>query len=162
MTEAVDAVQRLEHDHIHLNRMVAGLREAIQECLQGDREPIELRDDFEEFLGLVQEELFEHFEREETGLFPYIAEQLPDLKPVVDALEIAHDRICGVASRMEHMINQGDDTFDQSFDLLVALFARFDANFIKHAREERELLRSLTGRLDATQRAHVAKLLAEL
>lgn len=159
---AGDPVQRLEHDHIHLNRVVESLRESVQACLRGEREPTELVEEFREFLDLVNEELFEHFEREESALFPYVVEHFPDLAPTVEALGIAHDRICGVASRIEHVVAGGDRAFRDQFETLVALFARFDANFMKHARDERELIGSLSRRLDDEQRRRIAQMLAEL
>lgn len=158
----MDPLQKLEHDHTHLNRMVASLREAIQECLRGEREPADLADDFEAFLALVQEELFEHFEQEEQILFPWVAELLPDTQPMLQSLEASHDKICGVASRMEYLVGQGAETIEASFEQLIALFARFDANFLKHSREEGDLLRALHGRLDPAQRAHLRSLLEQL
>jgi hemerythrin-like domain-containing protein len=158
----MDPLQKLEHDHTHLNRMVASLRDAIQECLRGERENAELEDDFQEFLALVQEELFEHFEQEEQLLFPWVTELLPDTQPVIDSLEAAHDKICGSASRLEYLLQQGSSVFEESFDQLVSLFARFDANFVKHSREEGELLRMLHARLDPAQREHLRSILAAL
>ena len=52
--------------------------------------------------------------------------------------------------------------FDDGFDSLVALFARFDANYVKHAREEHALLRSLSSRLSQTQRQTIADLLGQI
>lgn len=159
---AGDPVQRLEHDHIHLNRVVESLRESVQACLRQEREPTELEDEFREFLELVNDELFEHFEREESALFPYVAEQFPDLAPTVEALGVAHDRICGVASRLERTIADGERAFREQFESIVALFARFDANFSRHARDERELIGSLSKRLNDEQRRTIAQMLADL
>jgi hemerythrin-like domain-containing protein len=158
----VDPVQKLEHDHIHLNRVVESLRDSVQACLRGEREPTELEDDFAEFVELVKDELFEHFEREESALFPYVAEQFPDLAPTIAGLSAAHDRICGVASRLEHVVAQGPRAFREQFETIVALFARFDANFMMHARDERDLIGSLSRRLNDEQRRLIAQMLSEL
>ena len=47
-------------------------------------------------------------------------------------------------------------------DATVALFARFDANYVKHARDERDLLQQLTSRLTPEMRREVDAMLAEL
>lgn len=158
----IDAIQKLEHEHVHLNRVVESLRESIEAALRGEREVAELRDEFVEFVGLVEEEIFEHFEEEEGTLFPWVIEQLPDTANTIATLEVSHDRICGTAGRMSWLLTQGEATFESSFDQFVALFARFDANFTKHAREERELLRSLHARLNADQRRQLTELLRQL
>ena len=110
----------------------------------------------------MRDEVYPHFYREETGLFPYIGELFADLQPRIESLSTAHDRICGVASRLEFALSLDIAAFEASFDTIVALFARFDANYARHAREEQELIRSLAGRLTEPQRREVARLLAEL
>lgn len=157
-----DGLDRLHHDHAHLNRLVDGLRETAQACLRGDEEPLEIRSDFDEFLRVANEELFEHFDREETGLFPYLREHLSDVEDVIFGLEAGHDRICGLLTRMERIVQLDDERYLAEFDGLIALFARFDATHAKHARIESNLLASITERLDESQKRTVAKLLAEL
>jgi hypothetical protein len=158
----MDAVQRLEHDHQHLNRIVESLRNSLQESLRGERDVNEVAEELEEFLRLVNEELFAHFEREESVLFPWVIEHFPDTRDAIASMESAHDRICGAASRLDYLSGQGRAAVAQSFDTAVALFARFDANFIKHATEEHEFIRALDQRLTAEQREQVAQMLDEL
>jgi hypothetical protein len=82
---------------------------------------------------------------------------MPDCRESVAELELAHDRMCGVVSRMSHMLGQGDEALTQNFDAFVVMFARFDANFVKHAREEWELLqRASTGLSEADRRTLAA------
>ena len=162
MNPAPDPLAQLEHDHQHLNRVVASIRESIADALRGDHDLVTLRDEFAEFIELVREELYSHFDREETGLFPYIGEILPDLRPNLDSLSVAHDRICGVAARLERAVDQDQAAFEAGFDGVVALFARFDANYARHARDEQELIRSLAGRLTLEQRRAVAQHLADI
>lgn len=157
-----DAVTKLEHDHVHLTRLVDGLRESTQACLRGEAEPADLKADFDEFLRVAQEELFEHFDVEETGLFPYLVEQFPDTEGTITSLEAGHDRMCGILSRLERALAQPEEQLFADFDSLIALFARFDANFVRHARDEAGLLRSLQTRLSDEQRRTVARLLAEI
>ena len=159
MSHEHDPVQRLEHDHVHLNRIVDDLRESIHEVLRGERPPNDLRDTLDAFLALAQEELFAHFEREETALFPYLAERMPESREVIADLELAHDRMCGVVSRMQHLLRPDAPPLADQFDAIVGLFARFDANFLKHAREEWDLLKSASSRLEPEQRRELARLM---
>lgn len=157
-----DAVDQLHHDHVHLNRLVEGVRRSVQACLRGELEAADLQSEMGEFLHVAQEELLEHFDLEETGLFPWITEHFPDQSVIVAELEIAHDRLCGVMSRMQWLVAAEPDTFASQLDAIVALFARFDANYVKHARDERDLLHQLSSRLTPEQRTQVDALLAEL
>lgn len=157
-----DAVSQLEHEHEQLNRLVDGLRDSTQAALRGEANTDELRSDLTEFLRVAQDELFEHFDVEETGLFPYLLEQLPDTAEVIRGLESGHDRMCGLLSRMERMLELPNETLEADFDALIALFARFDAIYARHSREEAQLLRDTADRLNPEQRAEVARLVAEI
>ena len=158
-----DHLDRLVHEHEHLNRLVADLREQTQACLRGEVEANDLRSDVESFLRVAQDELFAHFECEESGLFPFLVEQLPDTRDTIEQLAAGHDRMCGLLVRMERMVaDENDPRFVAEFESFVSLFARFDASYVQHARAEGALLRSLSGRLSPSQRVEVARLLAEL
>lgn len=159
---AADSVDQLEHDHHHLTRVVTEMREAIRSALREETPVEELHVDALEFLTLVTEELYEHFNKEEEGLFPYLAAELPETAATVEGLERAHDRMCGVVGRMEHLVREGEESFVANFDLIVSLFTRFDAYFTRHARDEGDLLREARLKLNREQRRHVARLLAEL
>jgi hypothetical protein len=156
MSHELDPVQKLEHDHHHLTRLVDDLRGGIQEVLRGDRQAAELREPLDSFMELAQEELFAHFEYEEVTLFPFLIEKMPDCRASVAELELAHDRMCGVVSRMSHMLGQGDEALTQNFDAFVVMFARFDANFVKHARDEWELLQLASSGLSEADRRTLA------
>lgn len=158
----MDPVERLTHDHHHLNRMVASLREAMQDVARGERDAVLLRDDVAEFLDLAQDELFEHFEVEETQLFPFVVERLPALGDTVEHLSVAHDRMCGAISRLERTVRLDDAAFTEQIDQVIALIARFDANYVKHSHDEYELIKVLAEKLDDDDRATVARLLDEI
>ena len=162
MPPVVDPVRQLAHDHVHLNRVVDATREAVQQALRGEMDTEELTDALREFLDLVAEEMYEHFELEETQLFPYVLELFPDKQPVVERLEQAHDRMCGVCSRIERLVEAGPRHIEQNYDTLVSLFARFDANYIKHAGDEHALIDDLAARLGPEERARAPALLAEI
>jgi hypothetical protein len=63
---------------------------------------------------------------------------------------------------MEYLLAQGRPAADAGFDTLVALFARFDANFLKHADDERAFIDSLIQRLSPDQQTVVATMLEEI
>lgn len=106
-------------------------------------------------LDAVMEELFEHFAREEEGLFPYLLEQMPDQADTIAQLQAAHDRICGAASRLKALA-------PEQIDLAVTLFKRFDAEYTGHAQREADFLRNLGSRLSAAQHDSLAKILASI
>ncbi|TVR00490.1 MAG: hemerythrin domain-containing protein [Deltaproteobacteria bacterium] len=157
-----DSVEQLEHDHRHLSRLVDGMRESLREAIRGERSAEDLRADLNEFVALVQEELFEHFGKEEEGLFPWLIERLPDTRDRVASLERGHDRICGVASRLQYIAGDSAVDLGAQLDTLVTLFARFDAYFTKHARDEWELLMEVKQRLEPDQRKELGRLLDEI
>jgi hemerythrin-like domain-containing protein len=136
----LDRFEQLHHDHLHLNRLVEDLRASLQACLRDEGDAEELFGTVEEFVAAASDELYEHFDAEESGLFPYVLERLPETKAMIRSLESGHDRICGTLARLE----------------------RFVANFSKHAIEEEAMLNSLSERLDPAARKELARLLAEI
>ena len=159
----LDRFEQLHHDHLHLNRLVEDLRASLQACLRDEGDAEELFGTVEEFVAAASDELYEHFDAEESGLFPYVLERLPETKAMIRSLESGHDRICGTLARLERFVAHGDaGRFATEFDGFVALFARFDANFSKHAIEEEAMLNSLSERLDPGARKELARLLAEI
>ncbi len=142
-----DPIASLEHDHLHLSKLVADVRRLLGPGEDCDRDQLVWA------LTALRDDLFDHFGREEESLFPYLRRALPDLAPALGELEAAHDRICGGVSRMLATLERGPQ--------LHALFARFDSEYGAHAGRESELLRGLAGRLDDAQRAAVAAMLRD-
>lgn len=140
------SLQQLEHDHTALSQQVESLRKLVRE---------DSREIFVSKLDAVMNDLFEHFAREEEGLFPYILEQFPDQADAIAQLQAAHDRICGAASRIAAL------SAEQS-DLAVTLFQRFDAEYTGHAQREAEFLRSLGARLSTDQQKALVEILRSL
>lgn len=140
------SLQKLEHDHTALSQAVEELRKLVHQ---------DARDIFASKLDAVMNDLFEHFAREEEGLFPYILEQFPDQQGSVAQLQAAHDRICGAAARIAAL------SAEQS-DLAVTLFQRFDAEYTGHAQRESEFLRTLAARLTPPQQEALVEILSAL
>jgi iron-sulfur cluster repair protein YtfE (RIC family) len=151
--EAPDPLVALEHDHVHLSRLVSDLRGAFD---RGDADP----EDIAGTLASLRDDLFDHFAREEEALFPYLMEVLPDLRSSIARLEDAHDRICGAVSRLHSVAVKGSTAFREQHALAEQLFRRFDSDYVEHARHESELLRSLATRLSPEQRVRVRSIMA--
>ena len=83
--DSTDPRVALEHDHVHLSRLVADLRTMIGE-LGSDSARHDLAEEITATLATLRDDLFEHFGREEEALFPYLMETLPDLRAAVDSL----------------------------------------------------------------------------
>ncbi|MGZ3422057.1 MAG: hemerythrin domain-containing protein [Polyangiales bacterium] len=141
-----DPLLALEHDHVHLSRIVADLRDMVPAS----------HPELVPTLLALRDDLFHHFAREEEALFPYLVQTLPDLKPAIAVLESAHDRVCGAVSRLCALADKGPSP------LIAQLFERLDAEYLDHARKESEFLRGLAGRLSKEQRAHVRALIQDV
>lgn len=160
--QEVDLIGQLEHDHHHLDRMVEAVNEAVQSSLRGKRTPQDIQSEVLEFLTVAEDEVYEHFDREEQGLFPFVVQIMPDAKPTVRELELAHDRMCGVLSRMHRIAIRDPDEFAEDFDAFVAIFARFEANYSKHSEDEWTLLNQLAQEVDEDAREELSDILRKL
>jgi iron-sulfur cluster repair protein YtfE (RIC family) len=144
-----DPVRELAHDHVDLNRRVLEL----ETFLSNDR----MLAPFLPALKELREHLFLHFAREEEGLFPLVAEWIPELSDQVLAMVSAHDAVCGALARMIHVASTETD-----LAALHGLLARFLAAYGDHAKTEVELFQRLDGSLDTAQRAQLAELVRSL
>ncbi len=152
--EAPDPLIALEHDHVHLSRLVADLRAMVGE-LASESTRADLAEDLTATLATLRDDLFEHFGREEEALFPYLMETLPDLRAAVARLEDAHDRICGTLSRIHAVGAKGGAALREQRALVSQLFSRFEGEYVAHARHESEFLRNLGARLGDEERTRV-------
>ena len=151
----IDPVQELVHDHADINRRVLAVGTAIRALGRNDGHGMALA--LVTRLGELRELLFLHFAREEEGLFPFVAETVPELAEQVHAMALAHDAICGGLARMYHLAATNAD-----LTVILTVFARFETAYASHADAEAALLRELTGRLDGAQRAQLAELVRGL
>lgn len=152
--ERPEGLGKLEHDHGALSRQVQELRAMVD---RHEKDGASLGEEFLARLMDTADALFEHFAREEEGLFPYIIEQLPPRRAAIEEMQAAHDRICGAASRILSLAERGP--FPGQLPLAVQLFRRFDAEYTDHARREAEVLRALGGELSGAQIAALADVL---
>jgi iron-sulfur cluster repair protein YtfE (RIC family) len=150
-----DPVQDLVHDHADINRRVFALGSTIRALDRDGGNGMALA--LVTRLGELRELLFLHFAREEEGLFPLVAELVPDLAQQVHAMELAHDAICGALARMYHLAAANAD-----LPTIINVFLRFEAAYSSHAEVEAELLNALGSRLDPGQRARLSELVRGL
>lgn len=148
----------MEHDHLQLSRQITVLHGEIA-ALRRAGAPIEpMADDLVQALVALSEDLFEHFAREEEGLFVLIVERAPDLAPAVASLIEGHDRICGAASRLLALRDRAPTA--GTIDLAASLLQRLVDVYAEHSSREIELLGRLSARLDESARAEIAKRIA--
>lgn len=145
-----DGLQHLSHDHGELNRRVITIAAQLQQLTTTPRTVAYALVDLRELL-------FTHFAREEEGLFPFVAERLPDETARVHAMAVAHDTICGALSRVCHLASS-----DRELAQLRAIFDRFQDAYAAHARAEADLLETLGTRLDAAAREQLASIVEGL
>jgi hypothetical protein len=150
-----DPVQDLVHDHGDINRRVLALGSSLRQLERDGGHGLALA--LSRSLGELRELLFLHFAREEEGLFPFVAETVPELTEQVHAMALAHDAICGGLARMCHLASANAE-----LATIVAVFARFEAAYGTHAEAEAALLHTLTARLDPDHRARLAELVRGL
>jgi len=151
----IDPVQELVHDHADINRRVFALGSTIRALDRDGGDGMALA--LVTKLGELREQLFLHFAREEEGLFPMVAELVPELADQVHSMALAHDAICGGLARMYHLAAANAD-----LTTIIAVFLRFEAAYATHAEVEAELLQNLSSRLDPAQRAQLAELVRGL
>jgi hypothetical protein len=150
-----DPVAGLEHDHVAFGKTVAQVK-----GLLARRSAADVVSDLRIFrlLESLRDDLLEHFVKEEEGLFPFLARELPDVSAEVDRLLAGHETVCGCIVRVAHCLSTGHGQ-DES---VWSLFHRFERAYVEHARAEVVLLREVGARLDPGQRRELAALIQGL
>jgi hypothetical protein len=155
---AMSELVRTEHDHRDLTANVSALRGFVVALGSGD--PTE--DDHEAFTNQVEsllDSLIVHFDREEQGLFPFLARELPETVPALEGLESAHHAVCDPLRRIANLARDGADRFAAQWPSIAALFREFDTVYAAHARDEASFLLEFGALLDPAQRIALAELL---
>lgn len=146
-------IERLDHDHVPLGELVGALRSSLDEVARGERGPADVYAEVSEAVAQLRDDLLEHFGREEEGFFPFLVDALPDVAERLAGLSSAHDSLCGALARLTYLASRGPGAFIEQFRQVEALFERFEAAYVDHARDERAFLREVDRRLDQGQRA---------
>jgi hypothetical protein len=150
-----DPLEDLAHDHADINRRVFAAGAAIRalDCEDGNGLALALVSRLDE----LRELMFLHFAREEEGVFPFVAEAVPELADQVHAMAVAHDAICGGLARLCHLAAANAEP-----TALRPLFVRFETAYARHAEFEAQLLHALGTQLGAEERARLAELVRGL
>lgn len=162
LVSSADPIKKLEHDHVPVGQLLEQLLDCFAAIERGKQPADAMHAMFSEALSDMSDELLEHFAREEEGLFPLLLRELPALEPQVEAVQSAHDGICGALVRISHLVQRGPAHFAEHFAHVRVLFERFQQAYAAHARDERTLLRQADQQLNDQQRAELAGLLEGL
>jgi hemerythrin-like domain-containing protein len=86
--------------HLWLREELARLREDVDSYLDGGERPRELRAHCLTFCSALSR----HHTGEDDGAFPVLAEQFPELRPVLEELRRDHHMVAGILRRLEELL----------------------------------------------------------
>jgi iron-sulfur cluster repair protein YtfE (RIC family) len=156
----MELLEQLESEHGPLTERVSQLQVLFAAVAGGNRLVSTVQAELRGHLEWLRDELLDHFGREEEVYFPYLREAVPPVAAEVERLESAHDQICGALSRMQYLTARSSRRFEEGFEHLAHVFARFAETYSIHASSEREVLRSAAARLTEAQRAELVEVAA--
>lgn len=165
-----DPIAGLEHDHVAFSEAVAQVKALLTHRSSGrapsggdpagPQAPADAASDLRtvRLVESLRDDLLAHFAKEEEGLFPFLARELPDVAADIDRLLAGHETVCGCIVRLAHCLStvRGRD------ESATGLVERFEQAYAEHARREVLLLREVGGRLDPAQRRELAALIKSL
>ncbi len=153
-----DPIQQLDHTHEHLSALVVALAELISAERAAAARASDRHRAFACLAEQLRDELFNHFAREEEGLFPYVREKLGEEHgAIVERLVSSHDNVCRAVLRLVE-IARGSE----SLASVRAAFEEFEDLYALHSQDEAALLGSHERRLDAAQRRTLRELVRGL
>src|SRR5690606_36980601 len=136
---------QIVHDHGHLTALLADLDTALLAWCGDDvgfeseegRTPLE---EAREIVSLLKEDTYEHFEREEHGLFPNLRSEFPALGDEIDGLQRGHDQICEKLEELERFITDSVDAPHEYRARVTAAGKRLGELYWKHTAVEWEMI----------------------
>jgi hemerythrin-like domain-containing protein len=99
-TRLVGFGNRLVEVHIWLRDALAQLREDVDGYVDGGERPQQLRSHCLTFCSALSR----HHRGEDDGMFPVLAEQIPELRPVLEQLRHDHDVVAGLLRSIEDLV----------------------------------------------------------
>jgi hemerythrin-like domain-containing protein len=166
-TSEIQPEVQIVHDHGHLNALLVDLDTALRawcgdevgfESEEG-RPPLE---EAREIVGLLKDDTYEHFEREEHGLFPNLRSEFPALNDEIDLLQLGHDQICESLEDLERSLADAEEAPLEYRTRVTARSQRLGELFFKHTAVEWEMIRRLLETLDEHRRAIIVEQLREI
>jgi iron-sulfur cluster repair protein YtfE (RIC family) len=153
-----DPVASFVHDHRELNRLVVAVAAALGRVVRGEGGLESERDEINDALSTIRDELLHHFAVEEEGLFPSLRSLCPDLAEDLAALEGEHGLVCAAADEVLGALQSA--SADAS--AIVRAFERFQQAYSAHAAAEAAALESASARLTDEGRAAIARAVQDL
>jgi iron-sulfur cluster repair protein YtfE (RIC family) len=157
-----DPVRRFEHSHGQLTKMALDVRRLVHAEPSKGQPAARIRRQIAVRVELLRDELLRHFADEEEALFPFVRQHTPTLVEKVDALQRAHDAICGALLRLAHLVEHAAGSFEARRPELVALYQRFEDAYTEHSQNEAALFEALERILDERQRVQLGEILRGL
>lgn len=156
--------KRIDHDHAHLNALLRDLDRALEDwhedTVNEEMTPLE---EAREIISLLKEDSFEHFEREEHGLFPNLKAEYPELTEDLDGLGVAHNEICDHLVRLDNRLQSASEDLSHTERAITAAAGkRLGALFWAHTAIEWKIIRDLLERVDDGRRDVIMKQLGEI
>src|SRR5512145_2378187 len=93
LSENMDAVRMLVHDHEVLTSQVEHVAALVNGLLQKSFEPAMIREELMQQVELLKDQLLEHFGFEEEAAFPFLMKAMPNDASRLQAMSVDHDRI---------------------------------------------------------------------
>jgi hemerythrin-like domain-containing protein len=157
-----DLELRIIHDHTHLKALLGDLERSLVVWSEADVDDSAPYDEAKEILALLKEDTYEHFEREEHGLFPNLRADFPELSSDIDELLSAHNEICEVIEGLERKLLPAESRQPEDRARTVAFGQKLGQLYWQHTAAEWEVIRSLLERLDDDRRAVIVEQLKEI
>jgi hemerythrin-like domain-containing protein len=162
-----DCILAIDHEHAHLSALLRDLENAL-----GNWVDASLSDNpgkgpsahsVLDILTLLKDDTYEHFEREEHGLFPNLRAKFPELSIKLDELQLAHEEICKNLMQLETSLEKSPKNANFEHRAEITASAKHLVSlYWRHTAIEWKVLRDLLGRLDPDNQKVILEQLLEI
>tara|TARA_B100000029_G_C17213500_1_gene828992 strand:+ start:69 stop:602 length:534 start_codon:yes stop_codon:yes gene_type:complete len=162
-----DCILAIDHEHAHLSALLRDLEVALEKwvdaSLTEDPETGPNARSVLDILGLLKDDTYEHFEREEHGLFPNLRAKFPKFSIQLDELQVAHEEICKHLIQLEKALEKSPAgaTFEHRAEI-TASAKQLVSLYWRHTAIEWKVLRDLLERLEPENRKVILEQLLEI
>jgi hemerythrin-like domain-containing protein len=145
-----DPIRELSHDHRELTSLLLAVHAAIARIEKHESkledELHEIRDGIEGF----REALLVHFAREQEGLLPFVAKEVPAMTSQSERIMADHERLAEVLTRVVESLGTAESA--DALDSWSGHLSRFEELYSAHSRIELAFLQEIARSLaDAPQ-----------
>lgn len=155
MTDDLDPIGELSHDHSALSALLLAVRDVLQRSGIGvePHDAVELRDGVE----ALRDEMLLHFAKEEEALLPFVIERFASMRQRAEALRTDHEAVCRSAEELLRASERALAASQALADCRASLRA-LEELYTKHTQSELALLRDVDELLDEGARAQLRTL----